>query len=71
MDLDPRFVRYETRIEERTFRVGEQATSATFAAASTNGTERKALSSQIYRYARAAWVGATSTSQFALSLVRY
>ena len=26
MDLDPRFVRYETRIEERTFRVGEQAT---------------------------------------------
>lgn len=50
---------------------GEQATSATFAAASTNGTERVALSSQLNRYARAAWVNTASTASFALSLTRY
>jgi hypothetical protein len=50
---------------------GEQATTATFAAASTSGTQRIGLTSQISRYARAAWAGATSTSQFAESLARY
>jgi len=50
---------------------GEQTTTATFAAASTNITQRVAVTSQIYRYAQASWVGATSTSQFALALVRY
>jgi hypothetical protein len=50
---------------------GEQATTCTFAASSTAETQRVAISTQITQYARAAWVGATSTSYFALCLVRY
>ena len=49
----------------------ETATTATFSAASTSGTERKAVSTQIYRYARAAWVATGSTCSFALALKRY
>jgi len=50
---------------------GEQATTATFTAASTSGTQRVAITSQIYQYARAAWVSTVSTASFALALVRY
>jgi hypothetical protein len=50
---------------------GEQATTCTFAASSTAETQRVAITAQITQYARAAWVGATSTSYFALCLVRY
>jgi hypothetical protein len=47
---------------------GEEATTATFAAASTNGCQRVAISSQFYQYARASWIGATSTASFAIAI---
>jgi len=50
---------------------GEQTTSATFAAASSTETQRVAISSQLLRYTRAAWVNAASSCTMALSLVRY
>ena len=50
---------------------GEQTTTCTFAAASSSETQRVAITSQIKAYAQASWVGATSTSYFALCLVRY
>jgi len=49
---------------------GEEATTATFAAASSSEAQRVAISNQFYQYARASWVGATSTASFALALNR-
>lgn len=50
---------------------GEEATTATFAVASTAGTERVAITSQITEYARASWIDAGSTCEIAVALVRY
>jgi len=50
---------------------GEQTTTASFAAASSTETQRVAISSQILRYSRAAWVSTASTGIIGLSLARY
>ena len=49
---------------------GEQTTTCTFAAASTSGTQRIGITSQIQQYTRAVWVDTTSTCTFALALNR-
>uniref|UniRef100_A0A6M3LSG1 Putative tail protein n=1 Tax=viral metagenome TaxID=1070528 RepID=A0A6M3LSG1_9ZZZZ len=49
---------------------GEEATTATFAVASTTGTERVAITGTIERYARPSWVNTGTTAYFALALKR-
>jgi hypothetical protein len=48
--------------------VGEEATTCTFAAASSSEAQRVAISSLFYQYARVSWVGATSTASFAVAI---
>lgn len=51
---------------------GEETTTCTFAAASTTGTQRIALTSQIAAYGRVSWANAgAATCSFACALARY
>jgi len=49
---------------------GEQATSATFAAASSSEAQRVSISGTFGRYARSTWVSSVSTASFVCALHR-